>query len=134
VLDTETADGSGWPAIAASVRASATTLQAHAYNPIIYGSLSWLRALYSVAPQLRYFDVWEAQYAGRLTRLPGVRTLLWQFTDHYAVGRGRLDGNAMLVRNLGALRIGSTPAPPSHAWRIVQRLYRGRWYTTVEPT
>lgn len=134
VIDTETADGHGWAAIAASVQATAYAFRAHSFDPIIYGSSSWLRSLYRADARLRRFDAWEAQYASRLDRIPGVRALLWQFTDHYPVGRGRLDGNAMLVRDLAALRIGGTPSPPPPVWRIVQRLFRNRWYTTVEPT
>jgi hypothetical protein len=81
-------------------------------------------------PKLKRLRVWEAAYPGRFTRwfprlssmrialTHGVRVVLWQWTDAYAVGNAHFDASALLVglktirippRRIGSGGVGGKP-------------------------
>jgi lysozyme len=134
VIDAEVTDGRTTQQVAQAILDCARRLRAAGVNPILYGSPSFLAPLAAAVPALKTLDVWQAQYAPRRWAIP-FHVLLWQFSDHYVVGRGRFDGDTLLVRNLAALRIGGTaPKRPPAVFRALFRLFKGRWYASVEPT
>jgi len=85
--------------------AAARTLDHAGYAPILYADTSFLTSLVAAAPTLKRLRVWQAEYGPTLHRVPGVSTLLWQFTSSAVVGKGRFDESRLVVRDLNALRI-----------------------------
>jgi GH25 family lysozyme M1 (1,4-beta-N-acetylmuramidase) len=133
VIDVETMDGMSWKGVAQQVWVAISTFRKNGIEPIIYASPGYLTPMAQVVPALKKVDVWEANYAPRRMAVP-YRVLLWQFADNYIVGSGKFDGDVMLVRDIGALKIGgSKPKPQVKAWKVFQRLFKGRWYTSVGP-
>lgn len=77
--------------------------------PILYGSSSTILAMVAVAPGLRRYPVWEAQYPGRFarwfpwlaakrTRLRhGLTVVLWQWSDTYLVGGHAFDASRLMI-------------------------------------
>lgn len=112
VIDTETSDDHSYGDIGRNVLVMAQTIRAAGINPILYASQSWIQRLVSASPGLKNFDWWQAEYGPRLHRVPGVRYVMWQFTDKMVVGKGRFDGDLLLVRNLTPLLI-PRPKPPA---------------------
>lgn len=112
VVDSET--GSPAQAVKATVDAL-RELAAHGYSPILYGSSSYLKTLREVAPVLRRYRAWQAEYGPVLHRVPGLNTVAWQLTDHYVVAKGRLrvDASQVFVRDFRLLEI-----PP---WRNLRK-------------
>lgn len=82
-------------------------LEKRGYQPLLYGSTSYLAALRREAPALGGYRVWQAEYGPILHRIPGLRAVAWQFTDRDTVCKGRLrvDGSELLVRDLAGLVI-----------------------------
>lgn len=110
VVDVENADGRPWQDIARTLLDCLGELERHGYRPLVYASASWWLSLVAVAPELKRFGVWEAQYPGAIARLVprlaarrwklrhGASVKLWQFTDRYNVAGSRFDASLILVR------------------------------------
>lgn len=127
VIDSETWAGSVLETAKTTLDAL-VELRTLGFDPIGYGSQSFWAQLVAAQPKLKGFRYWQAQYASRMRAVPGLRTVLWQFTDRQVVGKGcfHVDGDRLLVRNLQALRIpaGHTvthPAPKPARKRPVKR-------------
>ena len=107
VVDTETNSRGGMGRVAATTYAALDELKQHGFRPIMYGSTYFLKQLVGYEPRLKEFGVWQAEYGPVLHRIPGLRALVWQFTDAMVVAKGRLkvDGDKLLVRSIDALRI-----------------------------
>lgn len=107
VVDSELLGRGGWRQAAQTTLAALDELATHGYQPLLYGSTSFLTDLVAAQPGLRRFRVWQAEYGPRLHRVPGLNAVAWQFTDAQTVAKGRLrvDGDRLLTRNLDALRI-----------------------------
>jgi hypothetical protein len=111
VVDSETTDGLSMQKVAVATFEALDELRLHGFAPLNYGSAWWLKTTAGYEPRLKQFRVWQAEYSRVLHRIPGLRALLWQFTDRLVVAKGRLrvDGDRLLVRDVSALRI------PKHA-------------------
>ena len=107
VVDSETLAAGSYRQAAATTLKALETLAAHGYEPLLYASTSFLQQLLVYEPGLKRYRVWQAQYASFLQRIPGLRVVLWQFTDRMVVGKGRfqVDGDKLLVRSLDAIEI-----------------------------
>lgn len=87
----------------------ANALEAAGYDPLIYASASIWGQMVRLQPRLKKWRIWEAAYPGRFTRwfprlsalrialTKGVRVVLWQWTDSYAVGDANFDASVLLV-------------------------------------
>jgi GH25 family lysozyme M1 (1,4-beta-N-acetylmuramidase) len=115
VIDAEVTN-LGTDELARRSQSCAVALEHEGYAPILYASASIWKAMVAVQPKLKRLPVWEAAYPGRFTRwfprlsalrialTHGVRVVLWQWTDAYAVGNAHFDASALLV-SLDSIRI-----------------------------
>lgn len=105
VIDTETLSNGNWAQCTKTTLDALTELRTLGFDPIGYASSSFVQQLVAHEPALKKFRWWYADYASKLWAIPGVRGILWQWTDHYVVGRGKFDQDKLLVRDVNALRI-----------------------------
>lgn len=110
VVDSETLHNGDWAQAAKTTMFALQALAAKGYDPLLYGSTSFLENLYAHIPQLKMYRVWQAQYASFMQRIPGAKYVIWQFTDAQVVGKGKFDGDKLLVRDVTQLLI-PKPAP-----------------------
>lgn len=109
IIDTEVTDGKSMQAVANRVWSGAQYLTHNGYDPIIYGSSSWILELVALKPGLKNFRIWEAQYPGRFARwFPGLAAkriklrhglsvVMWQFTDSYEIAGHKFDCSVLLT-------------------------------------
>jgi len=115
VIDAEVTN-LGADELARRSQSCAVALEHEGYEPLLYASASIWKEMVKAEPKLKRLRVWEAAYPGRFTRwfprlstlrialAHGVRVVLWQWTDAYAVGNAHFDASALLV-GLDSIRI-----------------------------
>jgi lysozyme len=109
VIDCEVTDKTTYAAVGKRVHSCASALKKAGYNPILYtGPYFWLE-LVKAHPELKKLRLWEAQYPAHYSKfqtfilrlrikLNGAKTVMWQFTDAFAVDNKKYDAS-VLVNN-----------------------------------